>query len=89
MYRDVGGVQCSDCIQRAAEAFHRIFRKTCDQIHVDGLEAGGNRFAVGPQHIGSLMGTAAGAQHMVFHGLGVDAHTVGTVFKNGAQLLFT
>ena len=81
-------MQACDGVQTAAEAFWGIFRKTCDQIHVDGLEASAACLLIGAQHIRCLMGAAAGTQHGIFHGLGIDAHAVGTVLKNGAQLFF-
>ena len=33
------------------------------------------------------MGTAAGLQHGIHHGLGVDAHAVGAVFGDDTELL--
>ena len=82
---DVGGIEPNDLVQAPAEAFIGILGKSGDQIHIDGLESGIHRFLVGPQHILGVVGSAAGFQYGIHHGLGVDAHTVGAVLPDRPQ----
>ena len=88
MHRDIGGIQGGDGVQRTLEAVHRVGGEARDQVHVNGLEACVHRFPVGPHHIGSFVGTAAGTEHMVLHCLGVNAHSIRTVFPNDPELIF-
>ena len=83
---NIGRVQGRYRVQRTAEAFHTVGGQTGDEIHVDGLEAGVFGLLVGSQNILSIVGPPAGRQHAVLHGLGIDAHAVGTAPEDDAQL---
>ena len=86
MYGDIGGVQVDYPVQTAAEAVHGIRWQACNQVHVDVPEACIHRLAVGAKDIFGLVWPPAGPEYGIFHGLGVDAHPVCAVVKDGLQL---
>ena len=87
MDRDVGGIQRQDPVQRIGKARRIISRQAGDQIHVDAGKAGGNSLAEGPLHICRRVPAAHVLQDPVVHGLGIDAHTVGSQGSDQGQLL--
>ena len=83
---DVGGGEGNDGVQGMPEAVEIIGGQARDQVHVDGIEAGVHRLTVGLHHIGGGMGTAAGGENRIHHGLGIDAHAVHAAPGDDIQL---
>ena len=77
--------QCGYRVQRMTETVKVIRRQACNQVHVDGMEAGIFRPAVGVSHIVGGVRAFAGGQHAVHHGLRIDAHPICAVGADGRQ----
>ena len=83
---DIGGIQFRYPVQAAAEAVDAVGGKTGDQIHINGGKTRILRFPEGTDYIRCFVRTAAGPEDMISHGLGVDAHAVGTMLPDGPEL---
>ena len=83
---DVGGAEGEDLFQRIGKGGHRVRRQAGDQIHVDALKTGLLGVAEGPHRSFSRVAAADDPQHLIVHGLGVDAHAVTAQGADGLQL---
>ena len=83
---DVGGVQGGHRVQGTPEAVKIIRGKTGNQIHIDGGKARFFRLTVGSNYVCPGVRSAAGPEDGILHGLGVDAHPVGSVLPDSPKL---
>ena len=84
---DVVRAEGQALVQRAAEALRRVGRQAGDEVHVHMGEPHGGSKRHGRLDVRRRVLAADGPQHLILHGLGVDADAVRAVVQQDLQLL--